>query len=1014
MQTLLLPTLAVLASVAVSLLPAQDRAGTEAQAAAGQSARLRFVPNRGQWSPEVQFGVLGATQAWLHRDGWSIRFVRWSGPEGRDHGLEWAGAVVRTRFRAGEAACVGSDPLPGVHNFLLGDDPSAWATGVPAFGSARLLGIRPGVDAVLRPLAGEATVFEYDLVLAPQADLASLVVQLEGVDGLRLGRDGALLADVTLPDGAVLTLRQRAPVAWQEGPAGAMPVTVRFQVLDSHSFTFAADGWDARTTLTIDPGVVWSTLLGGGSSESVNATRWLPGTGIYLGGWTGSVDFPVTPGAFQGVGQRDGYLALLREDGTSLVWSTYLGGSRSEEVRGIAVGAGGSVTAVGFTDSPNFPVTAGAVQGAYRGSSLFLAIGDAFVTRLDAAGAQLLGSTYLGGSLDEVAEGVALDAAGFAIVAGWSSSPDLATTPGVFQPALSGQVTLQPDGFVARVAPDARSLGYLTYLGGGLPDQLRAVAVDSQGRATVVGHSISANFPTSIGAFRTAPVGALEAVATRLDAQGRTLVWSTYLGGGGNDAALGVEVLADGSTLICGQTNSADFPTTNGAAQTVLAGGYDAFAVRLVPGGTSLSWSSLFGGPRDDIARAVARGPDAGVFLVGETAGALPVLTGAPQPVFGGGSLDGFAAWFHPSGGSIAFASYFGGTRDDVLGSLAMNPNGMVVLGGWSWSADWPTTAGALQTTLRGVEDGVVVQLDLLTDLAGALRIAAPAGRSDEVVQPETDFRALIVELTNDTVRTVRVDSVRVFVGGSGDNADLASLSAWLDPTGTGNGLDLVLLGGPAAPPAEGSDLELGLGGLLLRAGERATLVVTARTRPSCPTGAEFTCAVVGLDAWNASALGAGTGPRLPRTGLQEILGPVFACRAMVPFSGDDDGDGLWTVSDLRRLVMRLGRLPERADPDGDGIITLQDLVLLQQRILGRSVVSSVPATVTGGSYATINGYGLRSPITATLGGRSLLQAARSDRERSFLIDAGLAPGPHELRIQRGEVVLELKQVTVQ
>lgn len=1005
-----LPSLCRTALLASLLLPAA------AQVPGPVKPPVRFVENRGQWNDEVQFAILGACNGWVHSDGWTVRFERRSpAPRGAASVRRASGAVVRTRFRGGAGQGEGTDALPGVSNFLLGQDPARWVKGVPGHARLSLRGLRPGVDAVLRPLPGAGACFEYDLHLAASADLDGLIADLEGIDRLELTAAGALRASVRLCDGAMLHLEQRPPVAWVDGPGGRRPVQVGFRLLGPRRFGFTASDWQGNEALCIDPGVLWSTLLGGGSSDSVNDVKWQPGAGIALGGWAGSTDFPTTTGAFDVQGGQDGYVALMSEDGTGLHFATYLGGSRLEEVRGVAFGPGNSIAAVGFTTSPDFPVTAGALQPAYGGASFILEFGDAFVVRFDATGSNLIGSTYLGAPLDDVAESVAVDASGNAVVAGWTSSPGFPTTPGVFQPQLGGPVTLQPDGFVARVSADARTLQWSTYIGGGLPDQLFGVRLDSQGRPTVVGNSVSSNFPTTIGAYHTGSLGASEAVIARLRADGTGLVWSTFLGGTGNDTGLGLAVLPDDSVLLCGNTDSPNFPTTAGAPQRILAGGLDGYVSRLQHDGSNLLWSTYLGGASDDIARAVAQGPNGAPFVVGNTMGAFPVTTGAPQPNHGGGTLDGFATWYDAGLGSIAFSTYFGGIHDEMLNAVALPSTGLVAIGGWTWSADWPATAGSRQTTLRGVEDGTVTVLDLLTDLDGGLRISGPEAFTADIFQPDTEVRALAIELRNDTVRMVRLDSLRVFVGGNGSNRDLASLSLWRDPEGTGTGANLALLSGPQPAPADNSEVIFPVPGLLIAPGARTVLVVTFRTVAGCPAGAEYQCSVVAYDAWNVTALGLGTGPRLSLFGLPGVFGPSFACRERIGFNGDDDGDGLLSVVDLRRLVGRVGGPVFRADPDGDGVITMADLDLLRARLLGRPVTTHIPPELIRDTFATIRGFGLDSASpTATLAGRVLVRAAASDGELSFRIDRDLPLGNHQLRVMLGQRVLLLRTIPVQ
>jgi hypothetical protein len=276
-------------------------------------------------------------------------------------------------------------------------------------------------------------------------------------------------------------------------------------------------------------------------------------------GGTSSTNFPTTAGAFQSIyggGSMDAFVTKLDPTGAALGYSTYLGGS-GEEFQfkaGIAVDTNGNAYVTGPTSSTDFPTTAGAFQPAYGGGPF-----DAFVTKLDAAGSALVYSTYLGGSGNESRfdHALALDTDGNAYVAGATSSTDFPTTAGAFQSTYGGGFS---DAFVTKLDPAGSSLVYSTYLGGIDDDRGLGIAVDAAGNAYVTGSTLSENFPTA-GAFDTthdgSPCSAFctsDAFVTKLNPTGTGLVYSSFLGGNGNDSGNG--------------TLSENFPTTVGAFDT--------------------------------------------------------------------------------------------------------------------------------------------------------------------------------------------------------------------------------------------------------------------------------------------------------------------------------------------------------------------------------------------------------------------------------------------------------------
>lgn len=975
-----------------------------------------FLPNTGQWDAVVRHALRGSgADGWVHDDGFTLRWQAWD--DARPGGSRASnGAVVRLRVEGGSARSVRREqPLPGLHHVLVGGDPAQHAHDLQAHAALVLDEVLPGIGMRLRAMPATGGAIEYDVLVAPGADLGSVQLRIEGAQELVLEADGALRTDCTLPDGTTLALRQPPPVAWQLDGTRRIPVACSFRLLGPCAYGFVATGVDSRLPLVVDPGVVWNSMLGSSASDAINDVAWVPGVGVFCGGWASASDFPTSPGAFQRNGAQDGFVACFAEDGATLLYATYLGGSGAEEVRAIAVDSQQRVTAVGFTNSASFPVTPNAFQPAYRGASSFLQVGDGFVARLAAGGGSLTGSTYLGGFLDDVAEAVAVDATGHALVAGWSASPDLPTTPGAFQQGLGGPLTGQTDGFVARIAPDARTASYVTYLGGGLPDQLLGIAVDANGNAVVCGRSQSANYPTSLQAYRPTNAGGTDIVLTRLNAAGTGLVASTYLGGLAADIAQDVAVAADGSLWIAGSSESANFPTTPGAVQTARGGRQDAVLVRFDPLASQLLWSTYLGGSADDVAYDLAIDPAGRVVVVGSSGGGLPATGSGANTTYGGSSSDGFAAVIEPGAANpLSWLSWFGGSEVDLLLAVSAPVPGMFVCGGATWSANWPATAGAYQTMLRGSSDGVLAMVDLLADLGTGVQVLPPVALPETLFTPAGSVRALGAKIRNVSPRTVSLHGLRLFVGGNADNAQhLAHLVLWRDDPATTAWADQ-LLAGPVAVPFDNAQLNVPFASpLALAPGAEAVVWVEVTSSTSCPQRVQFAVTVPDFDAWDLRALG--TAQRVPRTGTSLVQGGAVSCVVVPDVDGDEDGDGKLTVSDLRLLCGQLGELAAGSDPDGDGIVTASDLALVQQRILGRPLVRSAPATVIRGAPFTLSGFGLGAGLpTAVLGNRILPLLAASDAELSFLVDTSVAAGAAELRITLGERVILQQQVPVQ
>ncbi len=317
--------------------------------------------------------------------------------------------------------------------------------------------------------------------------------------------------------------------------------------------------------------LMYGTYLGGthldhGEAIAVDATG-----NAYVTGESKSINFPTTAGAFDltpnGGALSDGFVSKLSADGTSLVYSTYLGGSHEDFGSSIALDSAGNAYMTGYTQSTDFPTTPGSFDPSDNGNP------DGFVTKLNAAGTGLVYSTYMGGFAFDVCDAIALDAAGNAYVTGRTDSTDFPTLPTSYDNSIGGGA----DAFAAKLNAAGTSLVYGTFLGGAGFDRGHGIAVDAAGNAYVTGSSSSADYPTTLGAFDTSYNTNTDAFMTKVNAAGTNLVYSTYLGGSNDDSGLGIAADAGGNAYVTGTTGSTNFPTTPGAFKRRNRGARDAF-----------------------------------------------------------------------------------------------------------------------------------------------------------------------------------------------------------------------------------------------------------------------------------------------------------------------------------------------------------------------------------------------------------------------------------------------------
>jgi len=360
-----------------------------------------------------------------------------------------------------------------------------------------------------------------------------------------------------------------------------------FPTLNAAQPTFGG-GLDAFITKLNPTGsaLVFSTFLGGSSGVENGNQGGIAvdaAANVYVSGITGSTNFPTTPGAFQttfGGSFTDAFVAKLDATGSSIIYSTFLGGINSEfPGSAIGVDAAGNAYVTGSTTSANFPTTPGAFQPTI-GSS-----GDVYVAKLNPSGSALVYATFLGGQNSDSGIGITVDAQNQAYITGGTSSPNFPTTPGAFQTTFAGG---SPDVFVTKLNSSGSALVYSTYIGGtsmlGNGDVGRSIAVDFAGNAHITGVTASANFPTA-NPFQSFGGGPIDAFVLKLNSTGSALIYSTYLGGNGQDIGNGIALDNAGNAYVTGITDSRNFHVFNAFQPRHGGGQFDAFVAKIADTG---------------------------------------------------------------------------------------------------------------------------------------------------------------------------------------------------------------------------------------------------------------------------------------------------------------------------------------------------------------------------------------------------------------------------------------------
>jgi hypothetical protein len=632
-----------------------------------------------------------------------------TGDSGQSGGTATTSTEIALRMELAGAnadpTAVPVDLQPNKTNYIVGNNPANWRVGVPNYGQVQYQNVYPGINETFQGNNGR---LQRNFIVTPGASPGAIRMDFPDATDLEVNAAGQLIVTtkaaqyvLTAPVayqpavtgthavGVEYVLLGGTEVGFIVGPYDAARTLIIDPTLIFSTFVGGSGGEvvgamavsattgnayiTGQTTSINFPtqGAIQTTLKGTADAfvTEVNSagtalvySTYLGGTGLdfgtgialdasgnaFISGDTTSTDFPVTAGAFQTVnkGGQDVFVVELNPPGSAFVYSTYLGGSGTDTANGIAE-QGGFVYVTGPTQSPDFPLTVGAVQVTFGNTS--------YVTELNKTGTALQFSTFVGGTTGEnITNAIAVDASGVYVTGQTTNNVDFPVTNGAFQTTLAGG----RDAFVLKLNATGSAYLYGTFIGGAADDIGKSIAVDASGNAYITGSTQSTNFPVTSGAFQTTFVNgaaaAVEAFVAKVNATGTGLVYSTYLGGtgaaAGGDIGNGITLNTQGLAYVVGSTNSTTFPLVN-PFQSTNNGNQDAFVTVFDPAGATLVFSTFLGGTGQDDGKAIGLDGTTDIYVAGRTTSTdFPTSSNAFQ------TTNGSAAAFVTKFSAVSFS----------------------------------------------------------------------------------------------------------------------------------------------------------------------------------------------------------------------------------------------------------------------------------------------------------------------------------------------------------------------
>jgi uncharacterized protein (TIGR03437 family) len=695
--------------LAISLTVASAQASPKA--ALQPHLPLLFEPNRGQAPPQVRFLARGNGMTLLLEDRAAV--------------LRLPSSELRMWFtgNARPQAIEPLDPRPGVSSYFLGNDPSAWRTGIPQSGRVRYRQVYPGIDVLFK--AGANNRFEYDFVVGPHADPSHIAVQFDGAQSIESDGDGGIVLHTSSGE-----IRQPRPRVYQDFDSGRKEIRGRMILAKGNTIRFELGEYDHRRTLTIDP-VIVEYLIGNVDDKFSSIARDSAGN-VYVAGYTLSTNFSSSTIGPSAAGNDHVLVAKFSPDLLTMQYIAVIGGSMSDTTGGMTVDSAGNAYLIGSTLSSDFPTTAHAAQVIY-GSKTTLFAQDAFILKLDPKGATLLYSTFLGGDSLDFGSVITVDSNGVVYAAGNTESDNFPITPGSLHLGLVAvNNTFYQATWVAKLNAAGSSFVYVAVVGGNTSiSGATGIAIDTNGNAYIAGEvssgtGLALDFPTAGHPVQpNAPcisTGCNNGYIAEVNSLGNALVFSTYWGGSSGTLIEGLALDSQGNIYIAGAASSNDLLVTKNTIVPPPSGATPdgaAYVAALNNSGSAVLACSYLGPDKTTAYGVLVRAPG----VIGIVGGSLTTSFATVQAQSGLSALGGVYVELDPLFQHL-IRSFSPEPFAPAYTAAAAAPDGSVAMGG---STDiLPGANGQLAQFNR---NGVVVLVD-----PGPVNTNAPVISSGGVV----------------------------------------------------------------------------------------------------------------------------------------------------------------------------------------------------------------------------------------------------------------------------------------